>query len=121
VVPSRGHEAKLAVRPELVHIAAVNGQAVFSADVETSARVKNRIFLGEQTEYLVETDDLGDILIRTSKHAESISGGFSPGDVVRVGWDDTSALAFEELFDRGRSPVGAASMDDDDGTKNKGD
>jgi spermidine/putrescine transport system ATP-binding protein len=120
-VPSRGREAKLAVRPELVHIAAVNGKAVFSADVETSARVKNRIFLGEQTEYLVETDDLGDILIHASKHAEGISGGFSPGDVVRVGWDDTSALAFEENFDQGRSPVGAASMNDDDGTAKKGD
>ncbi len=83
--------------------------------------VSRRHFLGEQTEYLVETDDLGDILIRASKHAESISGGFSPGDVVRVGWDDTSALAFEELFDRGRSPVGAASKNDDDGTANKGD
>ncbi len=120
-VPSRGHEAKLAVRPELVHIAAVNGNAVFSADVETSARVKNRIFLGEQTEYLVETDDLGDILIHASKHAEGVSGGFSPGDVVRVGWDDSSALAFEEILDRGRSPVGAASMNDDDGTAKKGD
>ena len=56
--PNRGHDAKLAVRPELVHIAAVNGKATFSADVETSARVKNRIFLGEQTEYLVESVDL---------------------------------------------------------------
>jgi spermidine/putrescine transport system ATP-binding protein len=111
----------LAVRPELVHIAAVNGQSVFSANVETSARVKNRIFLGEQTEYLVETDDLGDILIHASKHAEGISGGFSPGDVVRVGWDDASALAFEEILERGRSPVGATSMNDDDGTATKGD
>jgi spermidine/putrescine transport system ATP-binding protein len=119
--PGRGHEAKLAVRPELVHIAAVNGQSVFTANVETSARVKNRIFLGEQTEYLVETDDLGDILIHASKHAEGISGGFSPGDVVRVGWDDASALAFKEILERGRSPVGAASMNDDDGTATKGD
>jgi spermidine/putrescine transport system ATP-binding protein len=120
-VPNRDQEAKLAVRPELVHIAAVNGKAVFSTDVETPARVKNRIFLGEQTEYLVETDDLGDILIRASKHAEGISGGFSPGDAVTVGWDDASALAFEEIFDQGRSPVGAASTNDDDGTANKGD
>ncbi len=118
---SRDRKAKLAVRPELVHIAAANGKAVFSADVETPARVKNRIFLGEQTEYLVETDDLGDILIHASKHAEGISGGFSPGDAVRVGWDDTSALAFDEILERGRSPVGAASLNDEDGTANQGD
>ena len=118
---SRGGAVKLAVRPELVHIASANGQAEFSRDLATPARVKNRIFLGQQTEYLVETDDLGDILIHASKHSEGISGGFSPGDVVRVGWDDTSALAFEETLDRGRSPVGAATMSDDDGTANQGD
>ena len=120
-VLGRDREAKLAVRPELVHIAAANGTAIFSADVETSARVKNRIFLGELTEYLVEADGLGDILIHASKHAEGISGGFSPGDAVRVGWDDASALAFEETFDWGRSPVGAAAANDKDGTANKGD
>ena len=119
--PNRGHDAKLAVRPELVHIAAVNGKAAFSADVETSARVKNRIFLGEQTEYLVETDDLGEILIRASKHAEGLTGGFAPGDAVRIGWDDTSALAFEDLLDRGRAAQDAASPNDDEETAEKGD
>jgi len=121
MAPGKDQEAKLAVRPELVHIAQVNGKAVFSADVETPARVKNRIFLGEQTEYLVETEDLGDILVLASKHAEGISGGFSPGDAVTVGWDDASALAFEENFDRGRTPVGAASTNSKDGTTKMGD
>jgi len=120
-VPGRDRQAKLAVRPELVHIAAVNGTAAFSTDVETSARVKNRIFLGELTEYLVEADGLGDILIHASKHAEGISGGFSPGDVVRVGWDDASALAFEETIDWDRSTVGAAAANNQDGAANKGD
>ena len=95
------------MRPELVHIAAANGVAGFSADVETPARVKNRIFLGQQTEYLVEAGELGDILVLASKHAEGISGGFSPGDAVRIGWDDASALAFEEDFHRDRSTVDA--------------
>jgi spermidine/putrescine transport system ATP-binding protein len=120
VTPSRGQDAKLAVRPELVHIGAINGHSAFSADVEIAARVKNRIFLGEQTEYLVETDDLGDILVHASKHAEGISGGFSPGDAVNIGWDDSSALAFEDILDRSRTPVGAASINHDDGTANKG-
>ena len=120
-IPGRDRPARLAVRPELVHIAAMNGEAVLSTDVETSARVKNRIFLGELTEYLVEADGLGDILIHASKHAEGLSGGFSPGDAVRVGWDDSSALAFEEVFDNGGSPVGAATANKKDGTASKGD
>ncbi len=117
----RDRDARLAVRPELVQIGAPNGKAKFSADVEISARVKNRIFLGEQTEYLVETDDLGDILIRASKQAQGISGEFSPGDVVSVGWDDASALIFNESLNRDRSTVGADSVGHKDGTAEKGD
>jgi spermidine/putrescine transport system ATP-binding protein len=117
----RGREAKLAVRPELVHIAAANGDAVFSADVETPARVKNRIFLGQQTEYLVETGELGDIFVLASNQAEGISGGFSPGDVVKVGWDDASALAFEEDLNRDRSTVAAAPTIEQDGVSTLGD
>jgi phosphoribosylformylglycinamidine (FGAM) synthase-like amidotransferase family enzyme len=105
----------------LVHIVAANGKAVFSTDLETPARVKNRIFLGQQTEYLVETDEFGDILVLASKHAEGISGGFSPGDVVRIGWDDTSALAFEDDFQRDRSTVAAAPEIEKDGMATRGD
>ena len=118
---SRGGAARLAVRPELVHIASANGQAEFSRDLATPARVKNRIFLGQQTEYLVETDEFGDILVLASKHAEDISGGFSPGDSVRIGWDDTSALAFEDDFHQGRSTVAAASESELDGPSTLGD
>jgi len=118
---NRGAAAKLAVRPELVHIGAANGREEFSPDLATPARVKNRIFLGQQTEYLVETDEFGDILVLASKQAEDISGGFSPGDSVRIGWDDASALAFEEDFQLGRSTVAAASESEQDGTSTLGD
>jgi len=111
----------LAVRPELIHIAAANNRNGFSTDFETRARVKNRIFLGSQTEYLVETGDLGDILIHSSKHAEGVSGGLSPGDEVKVGWDESAALAFEDISDRDRSTVGGAPSDNIDGTAEKGD
>ena len=115
LAPGRNRNAKLAVRPELVQIEAVNGKSVLSTDVEMSARVKNRIFLGGQTEYLVETEELGDILIHAPKQAESVSGGFSPGDAVRIGWDAMAALAFEDTNEQGRSPVGAASEPRDGG------
>jgi len=94
--PGQGRSAKLVVRPELIHIGALNGKATFTSDVVTTARVKNRIFLGGETEYLVEAGDFGDILVHASKQAENISGGFSPGDQVSIGWDNNSALAFED-------------------------
>lgn len=104
-----GQDASLAVRPELVHIGSGNDEAAFRADIELQARVKNRIFLGEQTEYLVETKDLGDILILASKHAESLSGGFSPGDAVKIGWDNASALTLGNIIDRDRTAADAVS------------
>lgn len=120
VVPTRGEKARLAVRPEMVRIAAQSaspqGHAAFSADVETSAQVKNRIFLGQQTEYLVETEELGEILIHASKQAEGTSGGFAPGDQVRVGWDNAAALAFEERLDLDRAAVSAGTGNHPDGT-----
>jgi spermidine/putrescine transport system ATP-binding protein len=85
--------AALAVRPELIFISASNNGVPFDADVEARATIKNRIFLGEQTEYLVMAQGLGDILVRAPKHAETLSGGFNPGDQVRIGWQAASALA----------------------------
>ncbi len=119
--PGRGRPGTLAVRPELIHMAAVGNRDGVSTDFETRARVKNRIFLGGQTEYLVESDELGDILIHSSKQAESASGGFSPGDEVNVGWDEATALSFEDTTNRDRSTVGGAPTDNTDGTSEKGD
>lgn len=91
-----GAAALLAVRPELIHIASREAGDAQRLDVEALATVKNRIFLGEQTEYLVETEDLGEVLVRTPKHIESLSGGFQPGDPVRIGWQADTALALSD-------------------------
>jgi spermidine/putrescine transport system ATP-binding protein len=61
--------------------------------LEVSARIRNRIYLGEQTEYLVEAEGLGEVLVRAPKHAEARTGGFNPGDEVLIGWQAASALA----------------------------
>jgi spermidine/putrescine transport system ATP-binding protein len=86
-------DAVIAVRPEVVLIAG-NGGAM-DTDVSAPARIKNRIFLGEQTEYLVEAEGLGEVLVRASKHAETLTGGFEPGNQVIIGWRNASALVLE--------------------------
>jgi spermidine/putrescine transport system ATP-binding protein len=93
---SAGAEAVIAVRPELISIHSPRETAPFEADVQAPARVRNRIFLGEQTEYLVEADGLGEILVRAPKHAEAMTGGFDTGDQVLIGWRSASALALED-------------------------
>ncbi len=88
--------AALAIRPELIFISSPSDGAPFEPDVEATAWIKNRIFLGEQTEYLVEAESFGEVLIRVPKHAEALSGGFTPGDQVLIGWQAQSALALAD-------------------------
>jgi spermidine/putrescine transport system ATP-binding protein len=89
-------QAALAVRPELIFISLPRDGAPFDADVEATARIKNRIFLGDQTEYLVEAEGFGEVLVRAPKHAEALTGGFDAGDQVVIGWQAASALALAD-------------------------
>ena len=90
-----GSPAVLAVRPEVILVSAPGEGAPEDADVTAPARIRNRIFLGEQTEYLVEAEGLGEVLVRAPKHAETLTGGFNPGDQVLIGWQAASALALD--------------------------
>jgi spermidine/putrescine transport system ATP-binding protein len=91
-----GARGVIAVRPELVHVMPTAGTGMSKPDVEAPGRIKNRIFLGEHTEYLVGTQELGDILALVPKHVEASDGGFSPGDEVRIGWRVSAALSLAE-------------------------
>ena len=91
-----GSPAVLAVRPEVILVSAPGKGAPPDADVTAPARIRNRIFLGEQTEYLVEAEGLGEVLVRAPKHAETLTGGFNPGDHVLIGWQAASALALAD-------------------------
>jgi spermidine/putrescine transport system ATP-binding protein len=90
----RGDIAALMIRPELVSISTRSLEGI--AGVGVNARVKNRIFLGEHTEYLVEAAGWGQILVLTPKKEESDGGGFSPGDNVVVGWAESAALVLAD-------------------------
>ncbi len=94
---SVGGDASIAIRPELIVVDACDTNAQdMGTDVALNGRIKNRIFLGEHTEYLVVTEDLGDVLVLSPKHIESVRGGFDPGDVVSIGWNNNTALALED-------------------------
>lgn len=89
-----GGHANIAIRPELIVISPNTLSASgMNTDVAISGRVKNQIFLGEHTEYLVETDAIGDVLILSPKRTESKGGRVAPGDTVTIGWKNESALA----------------------------
>ena len=94
---SVGASASIAIRPELIVVSAHNTSATnMDTDVALNGRIKNRIFLGEHTEYLVDTEGLGDVLVLTPKHIERTQGGFELGDSIAIGWKNDTALVLED-------------------------
>ena len=92
-----GEYCSVAIRPETIVIGPGDSRANdMNADVVLNGRVKNQIFLGEHTEYLVDAEGIGDVLVLSPKHVESSSGGFNPGDTVTIGWKNEVALALED-------------------------
>ncbi len=67
-------------------------ERIFTPLAFRNLTVKNRIFLGENTEYLVATKGLGDLLVLTPKRLEATAGGFAPGDAALISWQPDAAL-----------------------------
>jgi spermidine/putrescine transport system ATP-binding protein len=79
-----GTYVSLSVRPEQIALTRI--PAAFEV------RVKNRIFLGEHTEYLVNSATLGDFLVLVSRQAEAVERGFAPDDTAYASWNPETAL-----------------------------
>ncbi len=90
-----GERGAIAVRPELIQVLPSGAAASAEFDVAIEGCIKNRIFLGEHTEYLVETRGFGEVLALVPKHVETSQGGFDPGDEVLIGWRDAAALSLK--------------------------
>ncbi len=94
---SVGGDVSIAIRPELIVVGAHDTSAAdMGMDVALNGRIKNRIFLGEHTEYLVDAEGLGDILVLSPKHIESARGVFDLGNTVTIGWKNDTALVLED-------------------------
>ncbi len=92
-----GDKASLAIRPELMVVGASNSCAAdMNTDIVLKGQIKNQIFLGEHTEYLIATDIIGDVLVLSPKYIESRHKGFNPGDNVSIGWKNEIALVLED-------------------------
>jgi len=52
----------------------------------------NRIFLGEHSEYLVATEEYGEVMVLSPKSVESENRSFAPGDRVSLSWRPESVL-----------------------------
>ena len=82
----------ISVRPELVEIAANAAILPEGLSAHFAVKILNRIFLGENTEYRVAHDRLGEFMVLTPRKAERNSGIFEIGDTAAAGWRPEAAL-----------------------------
>jgi spermidine/putrescine transport system ATP-binding protein len=94
---SANTEGCIAVRPELIDIAAKGG--LQGRDVTLDGCVEDRIYLGNITEYRVRTQPFGIVCVRVPRQQGSGGqgtvdpSGFEHGAAVQVGWNNASGLA----------------------------
>jgi spermidine/putrescine transport system ATP-binding protein len=81
----------VSVRPELVEIASSRQHLPDGLEAQTGGRVLNRIFIGEQTEYRVVSEALGEIVVMVPRKSERLRT-FEIGDSVVIGWPADAAL-----------------------------
>jgi spermidine/putrescine transport system ATP-binding protein len=88
--------AVIAVRPEVIGIWPAAASAGGSGDFVVPGRILNRIYLGDQTEFSVASEGLGEVLVRASKTSAAVSSGLAPGDAVVIGWRQQAGLALAD-------------------------
>ncbi len=88
--------AVIAVRPEVIGLWPASAQAEEACDIAVPGRILNRIYLGDQTEFCVASEALGEVLVRRPKTSESIASGLEPGDAVVIGWRQQAGLALAD-------------------------
>lgn len=91
VSPQSGEAVLVSVRPEQIRLAAAETDLPNQVAFRTQAKVLNRIFLGEQTEYLVAHERLGEFMVRSPRQGNKALA-FEIGDKVAVGWPPDAAL-----------------------------
>jgi spermidine/putrescine transport system ATP-binding protein len=88
---SAGEDCVIAVRPEVIGLWPI-GRAPADLDVRRQGRVRNRIYLGDHTEFSLHVPELGELMVRLPK-SDPLAMSLQPGDMAEIGWRADKALA----------------------------
>jgi spermidine/putrescine transport system ATP-binding protein len=93
-VPTAGTEVIVAVRPERIEVVPeAAGGSAGSGWTVIPGRVKQGTYLGDQTEYRIDTEAVGEVIARRQNAAGAGNGlGAGPGDPVHVRWHEEANL-----------------------------
>jgi spermidine/putrescine transport system ATP-binding protein len=81
----------ISVRPEMIELAATIKKLPLGLVTSVTAKVLNRIFVGEFTQYRLGSESLGEFLVVSSRRSEQDVGVFEIGDSVAAGWRNEAA------------------------------
>jgi spermidine/putrescine transport system ATP-binding protein len=93
--PAAGSEVTVAIRPERMTVVPAGDAAgnPIPGWYEISGVVQQGTYLGDQTEYRIETDGAGEVIVRRQNAAGTGGAlGAGPGDVVVVRWHEEANL-----------------------------
>jgi spermidine/putrescine transport system ATP-binding protein len=93
--PSAGDQVTVAIRPERLRLDPRDATRSTAEQGWTTidGRISQGTYLGDQTEYRVQTEDAGELVVRRQNAAGAASGqGLGPGDPVRVRWHEEANL-----------------------------
>jgi len=93
--PGKDEAATIAVRPEVIELWACGAAAPTGMPARDSGVIRNRIYLGDHTEFSVEARNFGNLLVRLPK-ASLAAMSLQPGDAVDLGWNPERALVLSE-------------------------
>jgi len=91
--PAAGDAVIVAIRPERLRIEPVETSVAEAGWNAVEGRVKQGTYLGDQTEYRVDTTQAGEIVVRRQNAAGANNGpGLGPGDRVMISWREEANL-----------------------------
>ncbi len=92
--PAVGDEVTVAIRPERFQIEKADTEpAVIDGTTAIRGRITQGTYLGDQTEYRVDTAAAGELVVRQQNALGSTTGrGIGPGDSVVVRWHEDANL-----------------------------
>ena len=91
--PAAGDTVTVAVRPERLRIDPAETSVEETGWNAVEGHVRQGTYLGDQTEYRVDTAQAGELVVRRQNVAGANNGpGFGPGDRVMISWREEANL-----------------------------
>ena len=101
--PSAGEAATVAIRPEHLRVEPATGGISAGTDgaaapatngwTRIAGRINQGTYLGDQTEYRVQTDQAGELIVRRQNQlGETTTQGLGPGEPVTIRWHEAANL-----------------------------